>query len=71
MLSFDSLEKIIFSFPSQENEVVWEIKDSEKVSRKTEFFAQNDALITISLVTVKDAVDPNSYTLELEAGEIQ
>ena len=47
MLSFDSLEKIIFSFPSQENEVVWEIKDSEKVSRKTEFFAQNDALITI------------------------
>ena len=71
MLSFSTLEKVVFSFPTQEDEVVWEIMPNEKVSRKTEFFAQNDALITISLVSVKDEKDSNSYTIELEAGAIQ
>ena len=71
MLSFSALEKIVFSFPTQEDEVVWEVEPGQEVSRKTEFFAQNDALITISLVAVKDARDSNSYTIELEAGAIQ
>ncbi len=68
MLRFGTLKDVIFSYPSgEEMEVVWSVGDNEKVQMKTEFFAQNDALITIVITTVKDDVDPNSYTITMEA----
>ncbi len=67
MLRFESLKEVVFSFPSEEEEVVWTVKEGEKVAKKTEFFGQNDALITITITLVKDDDDPNSYTVTMEA----
>lgn len=66
MLSFGFVKDVIFSLPAAEEEVVWSIVEGEKVSKRTEFFAQNDALITI-VITHKKASDlDNSYTVTME-----
>lgn len=67
MLKFGEVNEVIFSFPSGEPEVVWTIEATEAVSKTTEFFAANDALITIVIETVKDSKDSNSYTITTEA----
>lgn len=66
MLSFGNIKDIIFSLPSAEEEVSWNIKEEEKVSKRTEFFAQNDALITIVITHKKASGLDNSYTVTME-----
>jgi hypothetical protein len=67
MLKFGEVNEVIFSFPSGETEVVWTVEDAETVSKTTEFFGSNDALITIVIETEKDSKDSNSYTITTEA----
>jgi len=64
MLSLGDVNSILFSIPGTETEVVWEVDENTKITKKTEFYAQNDALITITCV--KEAKDPNSYTVVVE-----
>lgn len=66
MLMFGKLASVIFSQASSEDEVVWGVLDGERVSKKTEFFAQNDALITIVITAKKSAELVNSYTAIME-----
>ena len=66
MLRFGVLERVLFSLPGADEEVTWAISEGDEVSRKTEFFAQNDALVTITITKQKETRDPNSYTITME-----
>ena len=64
MLTFGDVTSVLFSVPGSESEVVWEVQENTKITKLTEFFSQNDALVTITCV--KEAKDPNSYTVLVE-----
>ena len=77
MLRFEDLKEVIFSVPHEnptdsgvKPEVVWTVTSDETVSKKTELYGQNDALITISIERVKDTDDPNSYTVTVDGDAI-
>ena len=77
MLRFEDLSEVIFSVPSENEveagfkpEVIWTLTPGETVSKKTEFFGQNDALITIVIERVKDTDDPNSYTVTIDGDQV-